>query len=392
MGVYQKIKDSMGTLPILVVDDDQSIRLLISAYLENSGFQNIHMAENGVEGLEKIKAARPACVILDIEMPEMDGYEVMRHLKGVSGLEDLPILVITGHDSREARNEIMREGASNIISKPIDCDLLVERVTNLVERKLVIGQLTEFHERLTSELTLAAEMQLGLMPQRTDVFKIEEQYGVRIASHYRPSSELGGDSWFLQALDEDRFGIMLVDFSGHGVSASLNTFRLHTVISRMGMCGSSPAEYIGAINTEMAAMLAVEQFCTILYALVDTKQNILTYSAAAAPSPIFGQFENPEVILGDGSGLPVGILPQTVYKDHVVSFPKDSFMFLYSDALFETERNGDLGPLETDGVVVLTEQHKSPHAGRALASLLSAFYDDAPDPLPDDLTAVWLSR
>jgi len=253
------------------------------------------------------------------------------------------------------------------------------------------GQLSQFHARLTSELTLAVEMQEHLMPTQAQVKRVEDRYGVQIASHFRPSSELGGDFWWLNTIDEDRFGIMNVDFSGHGISAALNTFRLHTLLNQIEESIVTPAGFLEAINSEIAQIMMTGQFCTMIYVIIDVRKNILTYSGTGAPPPIFGQFEVAEVSVGDAGGLPVGIKPLVNYENRVVEFPENSYLFLYSDALFETECHGG-DPLEIDGVISLVEQYRNPDADAALDGILSRFFAQAPDPLPDDLTAVWLSR
>lgn len=391
MNVYQQINDSLSLSPILVVDDDEMIRLYLAAYLNEAGFENVLFAENGAEALDKIFSEKPACVVLDILMPVMDGNEVLQRIRSDERTKELPVLVVTSHDNRDQRNDILRAGASNLISKPIDGDIFVERVTHLVERELLFGQLTEFHSRLSTELSYAAEMQSDLMPTEQNIKEMMKRYGVDLASHSRPSSELGGDSWALQAIDDTHFGIMIVDFSGHGVSAALNTFRLHAIMNKIDASETSPAKYIEAVNSEIADMMPVGQYCTMLYAVVDIVENKLSYSGSASPSPVIGQFNNPELGIGDGSGLPVGIRPRSKYQDHTVDFPEGSFLFLYSDALLETELS-DGKELEIEGIVELVKQCKNPDATTALNKLLGLFYERAPDPLPDDLTALWLSR
>jgi len=376
---------------ILVVDDEPQIRKLTKRRLEVAGFEKIETAENGADALAKIPIIRPACVILDINMPVMDGLELLKRLRAEAETKDLPVLVVTARDSRDDRNEILRAGASNQISKPIDGAILVERVSGLIERKLLTDQLSQFHERLSHELSQAAQMQEDLMPAAATIQSFETRYGVRLASHFQPSSELGGDTWALQAINDHQFGIMMVDFSGHGVSAALNTVRLNAMMNRMDVCTGSPARYMQTINAEIADMLPLGQYCTMLYALVDINANTLTYAAAAAPPPMFGQRDGGTVLVGDGSGLPVGIRPNTEYQDLVVDFPEGSFLFLYSDALFETEL-GDAGPLGIDGVTSMVESHRRVEAEQALGGVILTFNERAPATLPDDLTAVWLSR
>jgi len=386
----ESVRESVYSSPILVADDVPMIRKLIGSILSHAGFEHIEYAENGLEVMEKIPTFRPVCIILDVEMPVLDGNEALKKIRSNPETADIPVIVITGHDEREERNKILRSGASNLISKPIDADILIERLVNLLEKKHLTSKLSEFHDRLSSELAYASEMQTDMMPTEEEKKKVENRYGVSLASHFRPSSELGGDAWFLQEIDDNKFGVMLVDFSGHGISAALNTVRIHSITSRLDVNPNSPAQYMEAINSEISKILPVEQYCTSLYMVVDVKTGKIRYSGAAAPPPMYGLIEHREVMQGDGSGLPIGITPDAKYVDHEIEFPKGSFIFLYSDALYETELENNVA-LEIEGVEKLVITEMNSNAAKALSGILSSFGKFAPDPLPDDLTTIWLS-
>ncbi|MCW8916629.1 MAG: response regulator, partial [Magnetovibrio sp.] len=186
MYLPQSIIDAIPTCHILIVDDDEMIRQFIDILLEGHGYKNLHHAENGWEALEIIKTTRLDCLILDINMPGMSGQDVMRHVRNSPSTEDLPILVVTAHDDRQERNDILNSGASNLISKPINQDLLLKRLSSLLERKLMIEKLSSYHERLSQELTLAARMQKGLIPPAETIDQIEKQYAVKLAHAFRP--------------------------------------------------------------------------------------------------------------------------------------------------------------------------------------------------------------
>lgn len=118
--IYKQIKEMVPYCPIMIADDDPSICALISAYLTNAGFQNVEIARDGIEVLNSIVKSQPACILLDIGMPLMDGNEVLEEIKSNPDTSDIPVIVITGNDNREVRNNILRLGASNLISKPIN--------------------------------------------------------------------------------------------------------------------------------------------------------------------------------------------------------------------------------------------------------------------------------
>jgi CheY-like chemotaxis protein len=107
---------------VLVIDDDPTARELIAAYLADSGF-TVETAANGIDGLKKARALRPAAITLDIMMPDIDGWTVLAALKGDPALADIPVVIVTIVD--EQRRGIAL-GAAGYMTKPIDRDRLVE--------------------------------------------------------------------------------------------------------------------------------------------------------------------------------------------------------------------------------------------------------------------------
>lgn len=115
---------------ILVADDDPAIQELVRLNLEMQGYQVI-IASNGVETVRKALSERPDLIVLDVLMPEMDGYEVMRLLKNSEETSNIPIIVLTAYASDAGALVSWMEGAEGYLSKPFNPDellMLVERV------------------------------------------------------------------------------------------------------------------------------------------------------------------------------------------------------------------------------------------------------------------------
>ena len=282
----------------------------------------------------------------------------------------------------------------------VDSGGFVAVYTDITERKAAERALADanehlqaFHDRLGSELVTAQEMQLDLLPTRTEIKTLEERYGVRLTAHFETSSELGGDIWGLHLIDDERFGLYTVDFSGHGVGASLNTFRCHTFLADKPITASqTPAEYLSALSTELSSHLRTGHYATMIYAIVDLAGNQLTYSGACNPAPFIGNLQQKNYALGDGSGLPIGLTRNQTYENHVVDFPENSFLFLYSDALFEADLP-DGSRMDMDYVRRwITNSLQTGDNGTYLDTVLASFKKEAKPPLNDDLTMVWLSR
>ena len=126
---------------ILIVDDDPDIREAISAVLESHSYQ-VFTATDGREGLEKLKEERPDLMILDLMMPGMDGFDVLKELHdpGCSKYSKIPILILTSvrEDASRRRYELetgLELNVDDYVNKPITPHILVERVEKLLEKR-----------------------------------------------------------------------------------------------------------------------------------------------------------------------------------------------------------------------------------------------------------------
>jgi len=116
--------------PILVVDDDRKIVALVRAYLEREGYRVV-AAYNGREALDKAQAEPPALIVLDLMLPELDGFEAMRLIRADS---DVPILMLTARSSLPERIIGLEKGADDYLPKPFSPAELVVRVKAILRR------------------------------------------------------------------------------------------------------------------------------------------------------------------------------------------------------------------------------------------------------------------
>lgn len=120
----------MASETILAVDDEQNIRDLARMYLERDGYQVV-VARDGAEALRQIQALRPALVVLDLMLPEVDGWEVCRRVRAAS---DLPILMLTARDDDVDKIVGLELGADDYMTKPFNPRELVARVRAILRR------------------------------------------------------------------------------------------------------------------------------------------------------------------------------------------------------------------------------------------------------------------
>ena len=213
------------------------------------------------DGLAGAAAEAPHLLLLHAGLPGF-GPGLLAGLRAEAHLCDVPILVLGRFAGSHHRRALMQAGASDLLARPLTLAELSARLSvHLENRRLdrslqeVIRSLRTYHHGAMQRMALAREMQLGLLPDATACRLLESRYGITLDSHFESSSELGGDLWGARPLDDQRFGLFLCDFTGHGVAAALNTFRLHALLARTDLPADDPAETLAALNALLVGLL-----------------------------------------------------------------------------------------------------------------------------------------
>lgn len=140
----------MASESILIVDDEAHIRDLVRLYLEKEGYQ-VQAATNGAEALAQVRQSPPALVVLDLMMPEMDGWEVCRHLRAAG---NLPILMLTARDDDIDKIVGLEMGADDYLTKPFNPRELVARVRAILRRSTSAASAVPGKIRQLGDLTI----------------------------------------------------------------------------------------------------------------------------------------------------------------------------------------------------------------------------------------------
>jgi DNA-binding response OmpR family regulator len=118
---------------ILIVDDDVAVTALLGKILASSGFEVV-LVNDSAQSLDKAHETQPDFFILDLMMPEPNGFEVCRLLRGDSAFADTPILIITASDDYDSKAIAYAAGANDYITKPFDQDELPDRIQSLLRK------------------------------------------------------------------------------------------------------------------------------------------------------------------------------------------------------------------------------------------------------------------
>ncbi|MDX2112237.1 MAG: PP2C family protein-serine/threonine phosphatase [Alphaproteobacteria bacterium] len=181
-----------------------------------------------------------------------------------------------------------------------------------------------------------------MMPTDKQLHLCERMYNLEIAAHFQTSSELGGDAWGMQPLSESRMALWCYDFSGHGMLAAMNVFRMHAIMQECLQYAAEPGHYLMHLNKRLCGLLDKHEFATMFYGVIDVESNCLLYASAAAPQPILS-IEGDRPFALPTAGLPLAVLQDAIYETQYAPFPANALFMLYSDGLIETpDSNGQM--------------------------------------------------
>src|SRR5690348_3950401 len=133
----QSVAQSSDSL--LIVDDNSVNRIMLSRYTTRLGYHST-LVENGRQALEKLRNESFDLVLLDVQMPEIDGYQVLEEMKADPGLREIPVIMITAVDELESTVRCIELGAQDYLPKPFNPVLLRARLTACLERKRLRDQ------------------------------------------------------------------------------------------------------------------------------------------------------------------------------------------------------------------------------------------------------------
>jgi CheY-like chemotaxis protein len=158
--VNNRIDKRLQSITVLVVDDNQYMRKVVRNILVSLGVKNILEAPDGTSGLDAIRMFAPDLVILDWEMPLLNGAEVVRIIRapGVFPVPDVPIIMLTGHVERWRVMEATRLGVNEFLKKPVSGKSLLDRMVTILARPRPMVRLGDYYgpepRKLMHELML----------------------------------------------------------------------------------------------------------------------------------------------------------------------------------------------------------------------------------------------
>ncbi len=316
---------------ILIVDDIPVNLLLLSQMLAEQGY-HVRPVPDGHLALAAVRAEPPDLILLDIRMPEMDGYQVCEQLKADAQTRDIPIIFISALDETEDKVRAFHTGGVDYVTKPFQAAEVLARVeTHLALRRLQ-QQLLDANERMARELSLAGEVQASFLLRELPGFP-----GWQLAATLQPARQASGDFYDFVSLPDAGLGIVMADVSDKGAGAALYMALSCTLIRTYARrYPAQPELVLGAVNRRILTDTNANEFVTVFYGILDPATGKLVYSNAGHCPPLHfraGDDGDPQELAP--TGIPLGILEDRAWRRKAVQIDRGDLLVLYTDGITE---------------------------------------------------------
>jgi serine phosphatase RsbU (regulator of sigma subunit) len=313
---------------VLLVDDEPANVQIVNSILKD--VYKTRIATSGAKALELAnQVPAPDLILLDVLMPEMNGYEVCACLKSADHTRDIPVIFLTGQTEIDDETKGFEVGAVDYIHKPFSPAVVQARVRTHLVLRGIREQLASQLQTIRSEMDTARQIQLSILPRTIPAIK-----SLDISARYIPMTSVAGDFYDFIPIDEKRIGILVADVSGHGMPAALISSMLKIALDGQTAHALEPARVLAGLNRMLCGKFQ-GHFVTAAYVVVDTENQSLLYAGAGHPPLIIRDHSANETRDFVENGLFLGLFPEATYTAIEIPFKAGDWGVLYTDGILE---------------------------------------------------------
>ncbi len=378
---------------ILVADDDTTSRRLLIRALSGAGYV-CREAADGVEALQLLRAQPPSLLLLDFDMPHMDGAEVLKQLRADRDpiIAQLPAIMLTGHGGEESEVRCLEAGADDFVTKPINQAVLRARIETQLRLRFMRRQLEQqnseleaWRQNLERDLAAARLTQQSLIPQKPPALP-----GWDVAACYRPVIQVGGDIYGWLRMNDGRTLFWIADATGHGAAAALITTLAKLLFHHGAAENSVPAEIMKAVNDDFRSIFGARSFMTAMCVALDPATGRACVVGAGHPPLLVARRDGVTESVAS-LAPPLGLVERSDFVETCVNLASGDAFLLYTDGLLGAGQgqNPQLTPAKLADML----QPGNRGAQALLTGVLDTALTGAEDkPLADDVAALAVLR
>lgn len=349
---------------ILVVDDDPLNRFLLTQMLEEEGYDDCYEAENGEQAIDLAEKIQPDVVLLDIVMPDMDGYEVAPILKRLAGATYLPVIFITALDDQDSIARCLEVGGDDFVAKPFNKTILAAKIkAHARTRMLSIRTQRQNHTLKLHQNNIEREHAI-VEHIFENGLETDDSLEMFFDSHVDPASNFNGDMLIKALGPNGNVYVLLGDFTGHGLSSAIGALPTAKTFNAMAQKGISIAQIAYTVNDMLLKLLPDDMFFAA--ALIEIDESGKHFSVWNGSMPQLSVFSPTGVVKKrfESQHMAMGILDRNQFDSSIERYEAEygDRLIGFSDGVIEVENPAGemLGEEGIENIVQANPQIKMP--------------------------------
>ncbi len=319
----ESVPETGATPTILVIDDSPTNLKVLELILRKNGYET-RTAPSGPEGRAIASEIIPDLILLDIMMPDEDGYETCSQLLHNPATMNIPIIFISGIEDVAGRVKGLNQGAVDFIGKPFVAEDVLARTR--IHLKLSRANKALIHEQRTI-LTKLKTAQEAVLVQPQD------HPAARFGVYYEPLNHAGGDFYDVIHIGERVCGYFVSDVAGHDVEASFITSAQKALLRQNSNAMYKPDETMRMMNAALLNVMSGGAHLTAVYTHLNRATKQLTIVGAGHPPVLL--LSKGKVESHDASGDILGVFDCAYFESRAIRVSAEDRFFLYTDGLIE---------------------------------------------------------
>ena len=379
------------TRPVVLAVDDTPENLdvvkgiLVPAY-------KVKAVTSGEMALKLAAKQPPDIILLDIMMPEMDGYEVCRRLKADPATAGIPVIFLTAKDQTADEAEGFALGAADYIHKPVNPPILQARVDTHVALKKSMDELQELSralaaakQRMEIELNVGRDIQQSMLPEDGPL-----PPAIALAASMDAAREVGGDFYDYFPLSEDEYCFCVADVSGKGVGAALFMAMTKLLIKSRAQDDRLPSKILTRVNADLAADNPECMFVTVFLGVINLRSGEISYTNAGHNPPLLRRADGTVAEVDAQHGPVLGIEEDREYGQGSFVLGQGEVLLVFTDGVTEAMDIADQ-PYSDERLLALVENLDQPSPAQLLAAVRTSVDEFAQGAeQADDITMISL--
>ncbi len=334
MSVVERVvsRGEMDNNLVLVVDDNPVNRMLLGQMITNVGLE-VAYAEDGIGAIQQYEELRPSLILMDVNMPELNGIDATLQIKSLAGERFIPIILVSGAEEHDVIRAAIDAGGDDFIQRPFPLELLEGKIVALRRIAELYQQVSRLNQIRASEAEVAEQLLSGAV--ESDNVALDQ---IRI--HKQPAATFSGDVQLTAYRPNGDLNVLLGDFTGHGLTSALGALPLSETFRAMTAKGYDAEDILIQINRKLNRLLPTGLFLAAAIVTLNADGSVRIWNGGLPDVMVFRRGQLVKRI--SSSHPPLGILPQLKeLQFELYTLAPEDHLLLISDGVLEAHNRLD---------------------------------------------------